>query len=148
VARARYATIVTQPTTTVRADDDVRDFSSPRRRLRFRVDDDVFEAVPDIAAEVALDYADKTEQLTGGEVTMAQQKQIMHDLFRMVLLPESADRFIARLSDRVNPIGQKKINDIASWLFEEYGLRPTSLDSASSTGSGSQDAGTSSTVST
>lgn len=125
------------------ADDEVMDFSSPRRSLKFRVDEDVFEAAPDIAAELALDYADKVEQLSGDDATMAQQKEIIHSLFRMVLFPESADRFIARLSDQRRPIGQQKIAKITQWLFEEYGLRPTGSDSASSTGSENLDAGTS-----
>lgn len=135
-------------TVTVTADDEVMDFSSPRRSLKFKVDDDIFEAVPDIAAELALDYADRTEQLESGEATAQQQKDIIHELLRLVLLPESAERFIARLSDPFHPIGQAKIVRITQWLFEEYGLRPTESDSASSTGSESQDAGTSSTVST
>jgi hypothetical protein len=127
----------------VSIDEDIMDFSSPRRSLRFRVDDDVFDAVPDIAAELALEYADKVEQLGGDDATNAQQREIFHSLFRLVLLPESADRFIARLSDQRNPIGQRKIAAITQWLFEEYGLRPTESDSASSTGSVSQVAGTS-----
>lgn len=140
--------LVTNPTTTVLADGELMDFSSPRRSIKFRVDEDVFEAVADIPAELALEYADKTERLTSGESSFENQKEIIHSLFRMVLLPESADRFIARLSDRRNPIGQAKIGRITQWLFEEYGLRPTESDSASSTGSVSLAAGTSSTVST
>lgn len=119
------------------------DFSSARRSLKFRVDDDVFEAAPDIAAELALDYADKVEQLGGDGASNADQKEIIHSLFRMVLFPDSAERFIARLSDQRQPIGQKKISAITQWLFEEYGLRPTGSDSASSTGSESLAAGTS-----
>lgn len=125
------------------ADDEVMDFSSPRRVLKFRVDEDVFEAAPDIAAELALDYADKVEKLTGDGTSMAQQKEIIHSLFRMVLFPESAERFIERLSDQQRPIGQQKIANITRWLFEEYGLRPTESDSVSSTGSESPAAGTS-----
>jgi len=139
---------VTNPTAVVAADDDIMDFSSPRRALKFRIDEDVFEAAPDIAAELALEYADKVERLSGEDATNEQQKEIIHALFRMVLFPESAERFIARLSDQQRPIGQVKIGRITRWLFEEYGLRPTASDSASSTGSESQDAGTSSTVTT
>lgn len=135
-------------TTTVAADDEVMDFSSPRRSIKFRVDDDVFDAVADIAAELALDYADKVEQLEQQDTSVDQAKKALHELFRLVLLPESADRFIARLSDPHHPIGQQKIVRITRWLFEEYGLRPTESDSASSTGSESQDAGTSSTATT
>jgi hypothetical protein len=135
-------------TTTVLADGELMDFSSPRRSIRFRVDEDVFEAVADIPAELALEYADKAERLAVDDKNFENQREIIHSLFRMILLPESADRFIARLSDRRNPIGQGKITRITQWLFEEYGLRPTESDSASSTGSESLAAGTSSTVST
>lgn len=134
---------MTEPTTTVVVDDDVKDFSSARRAIKFRVDDDVFEAAPDIAAELALDYADKLDELGGGTPTNQQQKVIIHELFRMLLLPESADRFIERLSDQRNPIGNNKIERITRWLFEEYGFRPTQSDSASSTGSENLAAGTS-----
>lgn len=134
---------MSEPTTRIVADDEVMDFSSPRRVLKFRVDEDVFEAAPDIAAELALDYADKVEKLTGDGTSMAQQKEIIHSLFRMVLFPESAERFIERLSDQQRPIGQQKIANITRWLFEEYGLRPTESDSVSSTGSESPAAGTS-----
>jgi hypothetical protein len=124
------------------------DFSSPRKSLKFRIDEDVFEASPDIAAELALIYADEAEKLTGADATNAQQIEIIHKLFRMVLFPESAERFIERLSDQRRPIGQQKIAKITRWLFEEYGLRPTESDSASSTGSENRDAGTSSTGTT
>lgn len=146
--RATYAATVTDTTqlTSVFADDEIMDFSSGRKSLKFRVDDDVFEASPDIAAELALRYADQAEQLTVENATNEQQIELIHALFRMVLLPESADRFLARLSDHARPIGNGKIERITRWLFEEYGLRPTTSDSASSTGSGNRDAGTSSTA--
>jgi hypothetical protein len=134
----------------VRADDAIMDFSSGRRSIPFRVDEDVFEAAPGIAAELALDYGDKVDRLTSGDADTSadDQREIIHALFRMVLFPESAERFIARLSDQRNPIGHHQIIRITQWLFEEYGLRPTESDTASSTGSESQDAGTSSTVTT
>lgn len=137
-------------TTTVAADDDVMDFSSPRKVIKFRVDDDVFEATPAIPADVALEYAGMMDQVVGDDdkVDVQQQKDVLHALFRMVLLPASADRFIARLSDQSAPIGNQQVDRITRWLFEEYGMRPTSPDSASSTGSENRDAGTSSTVST
>jgi hypothetical protein len=146
----RYAERVTttDPTTILVADDEVMDFSSGRKIIRFRIDDDVFEAAGTIAAELALDYADKSEQLEQGSATKQQQKEVLHALLRLILLPRSADRFIARLSDVEAPISNDQVIRVTQWLFEEYGLRPTLSDSASLTGSESQDAGTSSTVST
>lgn len=120
------------------------DFSVGRKSIKFKVDDDIFEAVPDIAAELAMDYAGRLEELTKNEdnVSMDDQKEVVHSTVRLVLFPESADRFIARLSDQHNPIGQARFGKITQWLLEQYGLRPTEQDSASSTGSESQDAGT------
>jgi hypothetical protein len=134
-------------TSTVPIDDEVVDFSSPRKVLKFRVDNDVFEAAPDIAAELALRFADLSEKLTGEDATNDDQIKVIHALFKMVLFPDSADVFIKRLSDPKNPIGNKKISNIVQWLFEEYGLRPTESDSPSSAGSESLDAGTSLMVS-
>lgn len=133
---------------TVGVDDEIRDFSSARRSIKFRIDDDVFDAAPDVAAELVLNYADKAERLEETGASASQQRELVHALFRMVLFPESAERFIERLSDPTRPIGHRKIAEITRWLFEEYGLRPTEPDSASSTGSENLDAGTSSTVST
>lgn len=146
--RGGYAGPVTEPTTTVHADDEVMDFSSRRRSIKFRVDEDIFEAAPDIAAELALMYSEQVERLDDKTATADDQRNAIHALFRMVLFPESAEKFIARLSDQRNPIGHQKITRITQWLFEEYGLRPTESDAASSTGSESQDAGTSLTATT
>lgn len=124
------------------------DFSIGRKSIKFKVDDDIFEAVPDIAAELAMEYADKLEQMTQfdpedeGKLEIGKQKEIVYSTLRLVLFPESADRFIDRLKDQLNPIGQKRFGEITQWLLEKYGLRPTESDSASSPGSESQDSGT------
>lgn len=128
------------------------DFSVSQKPIRFKVDDDIFEAVPDIAAELAMEYADLIEKVTSraddDSIDVEEQKQVVYSTIRLVMFPESAERFIARLSDQQKPISQKKFGEITAWLMEQYGLRPTESDSASSTGSENQDAGTSSTVST
>lgn len=145
---------MTQTTVNVAADDEMMDFSLERASIKFRVDDDVFEAVPDIAAELAMEYAEKIERLQRSDgdddehVDMQAQKEIIYSTLRLVLYEESAERFIARLSDQRRPIGQVRFGNITTWLLEQYGMRPTTSDSASSTGSESQDAGTSSTAST
>lgn len=119
------------------------DFSIGRKSIKFKVDDDIFEAVPDIAAELAMEYASQLELLTNTEEnTLNSQKEVVHSTIRLILFEESADRFIARLRDRKNPIGSQRFGKITEWLLEQYGLRPTEQDSASSTGSESQDSGT------
>lgn len=121
------------------------DFSTGRRSIKFKLDDDIFEAVPDIAVELAMEYADNIDRLTSRDddkIDLDEQKEVVYRTIRLVLFPESAERFIARLSDQLNPIGQTKFTEITGWLLEQYGMRPTESDSASSTGSESQDAGT------
>lgn len=121
------------------------DFSTGRRSIKFKLDDDIFEAVPDIAVELAMEYADNIDRLTSRDddkIDLDEQKEVVYRTIRLVLFPESAERFIARLSDQLKPIGQAKFTEITGWLLEQYGMRPTESDSASSTGSESQGAGT------
>lgn len=133
--------------TSVNATDDMMDFSLPPRNLRFRVDADVFEAVSELATEQALLFADEAE-LLGDEHASAQARlDVIKKLFHLVLLPESAERLVARLSDTTNPIGPDRFMKILTYLMELYGLRPTEPDSDFSTGSDVRETGTSSTES-
>jgi hypothetical protein len=127
-------------------DDHVMDFSSPRKSLRFKVDDDIFEAAPDIAAELALEFADFAERAQESN-DVQDNIAVIRAMFNMVLFPDSAERFIARLRDTKHPIGTARMTNIIKWLYEEYGLRPTESDSASARGPENPDAGTSLTVS-
>lgn len=135
-------------TLSVPLDDEVMDFSSPRKSLKFKVDGDLFEAAPDVAAELAIEFMDLSNKIDETESTPEQQIAVLHAMFNMVLFPESAERFIGRLRDTQNPIGYEKINRIVKWLFESYGLRPTESDAPSSSGSDSPESGRSLTAST
>lgn len=135
-------------TTEVNVTDEMMDFSLRRKTLRFRVDDDVFEAVAEIPVEVALAFADRAHVLENGTATVDQQVEVVRSLLRALLLPESAKRFLERLSDQRDPIGFQRFNQVVTWLFEEYGLRPTPSDSAFSPGSDNPASGTNLTVST
>lgn len=128
--------------------DEIMDFSVPRKTVQFKIDDDVFEAPSEIAAELMLRFADDASALDADELgrgpTTVEQLTIMHNLMRMILLPESAERFIARLSDPARPIGIATFERVTDYLMEAYGLRPTEPDSPSSSGSVNPDTGTSS----
>lgn len=134
-------------TTQVPMTDDIMDFTRRRDTIKFRVDDDVFEAPPDIAAELALRFVDDAGRLDDDAATHAEQVAVIHNMFRMILTPDSAERFIARLSDSTNPIGVDTFQRVTSWLLEQYGLRPTEPGSDSSSGSDNPDTGTNSRVS-
>lgn len=124
------------------------DFSIPRRSIRFRVDDDVFEATPEIPVDVALEFADHAERLERADVSEQEKFVSVRRLLELLLRGDSAERFVARLGDRDNPIGVQQFVKIIQWLFGEYGLRPTESGSESFAGPSSPEFGTSSTAST
>lgn len=121
---------------------DVKDFTTSQAPIKFKIDDDVFEAAPDVAAQLMLEFAAEAEKLDDQELVPADMMHIMTLLMQAVLLPNSFAVFNARLSDSEHPIGIKKFNDVVSWLMEQYGLRPTESDSDSSPGSDNLATGT------
>ena len=125
-------------------DDQIPDFSRPARRVRFRIDTDVFEGPRELPADHALAFIAKAERWQA--VDPEDARAMLPELFAEVLLPESLERFRARLVDQANPISLGQLPRVVAWLFEVYGDRPTVPSSDSSTGSGSPDDGTSSTA--
>lgn len=111
---------------------EMKDFSVRREPIKFTIDDDVFEAVPEVAAEVIFRLADQLDRLTDDDgLTVSDQLALIHGMFRALLLPKSADLFIFRMSNPARPIGVEQFKDVLAWLMERYGLRPTESDSAS-----------------
>jgi hypothetical protein len=133
--------------TDVNVTEDMMDFSLPPRNLKFKVDNDIFEAVPELATEQALRFADDAEVMEDESSTAQQRLDVVKKLFHLVLLPESAERLIARLSDPANPIGPERFQKILMYLMEQYGLRPTEPDEDSLSGSEVRANGTSLTES-
>lgn len=133
---------------TPRANDNIRDFTVEKPRVRFRLDGDVFTGVRDIPAVLAMEFSNHSEQLKRDDAPMEERIEGFKNILRLLLEPESAELFISRLTDSVNPIGVQTMLKVVPWLFEQYAQVPTTPDSDSSTGSGSPESGTSSTVST
>lgn len=119
------------------------DFSLPARRVRFRIDGDVFEGPRDLPAIHALRFIGKARAWQGADTEVAAA--LLPELLSDVLLPESLARFQARLADQDNPIGLPTLPEVVAYLFSEYGMRPTQPSSDSSNGDGPPDDGTSST---
>jgi hypothetical protein len=121
-----------------------RDFSRPRKRLTFTIDDDTFEAAPalpgDVFAEFVTLYNDRVDA-----DTYQEQHDLLKKALALALQPESWERFNARLSDKTRPIDDDQMSDVVLWLLEQYGLRPTEPSSPSSDGPASPESGTSST---
>lgn len=126
---------------------EMRDFSKKRKDITFRVDDDVFQAARGVPAEVLLDFA---TEFAGMETTATvdQQLKAFRSMLEVVLVPESLERFSQRMRDRANPIEIDQVEEIVTWLMEQYGLRPTEVPSSSPGGLSAPGPGTSLTGST
>lgn len=133
--------------TATHEDTELKDFSSRAKPVRFRVDDDVFEAPAVIPAQVMLDFVSNFNTL-GESADQDAQVNAMTAMIDMVLMPESAGRFKQRMGDRDNPIGLDQIQDILPWLMERYGMRPTEPSDTSSDGQADRETGTDSTATT
>jgi hypothetical protein len=131
---------MTQPTPTAPP---VKDFSRPRERLTFRIDDDTFEATPAIPGDMLTEFAKRYADV--GSAPLDQQLAVMKDALSLVLLPESHTRFTKRLSDLANPIELEQTADVIQWLMGHYGRRPTQPSSPSPNGAPNPAPGTSST---
>jgi hypothetical protein len=122
--------------------EEMKDFSRPKRAIKFKVDDDVFEATPELAAALVVEFAEEAELIDKDATRPAELIGVMGNLLNRVLLPSSAERLMARLKDTKNPIGIERLLEIIEWLLEQYGLRPTPPDSDSSAGVLSPEDGT------
>jgi hypothetical protein len=134
--------------TETRVSTGIEDFTVEKPRVQFKLDGDVFTGVRDIPAVRAMEFSGHADKMQRDDVPMDERIAVFMDIIHLLLEPESAERFISRLSDASNPIGIKTMLKIVPWLFEQYSLRPTTPDSDSSAGSGNPESGTSSTVST
>lgn len=113
---------------------EIKDFSKARKRLQFRIDDDVFEATPAIPAEVMIQFAERFTSADPSIMTPKQQVGIFREMLEIVLLPDSMAVMRKRMADPRSPVDMGQLDEIITWLFEEYGLRPTQESSSSSDG--------------
>lgn len=113
-----------------------KSFSAARpeaETIEFDVDGEVFLAAvaADLPGAALLD-------LSALEATRKpmEQLRLIADFLDAALLPESRDRFAARLRDAGNPITLAAATDVAVWLIEEiYTGHPTEPSSAPVAGS-------------
>jgi hypothetical protein len=124
-----------------------RDFSRKRKRLDFTIDSDTFEAASVLPADVFAQFVTLYNDRVNVD-TIAEQLGLLKQALELALLPESWQRFSARLADKAHPIDDDQMSDVMLWLLEEYGMRPTQPSPSSSDGSASPESGTPSTEST
>lgn len=125
----------------------MKDFTRERKKIEFKIDDDIFQAKSPIPAQVLMDFAKEFSSMSE-ESTVDQQLEAFKGVLELVLMPGSLKRFFDRMSDVENPIEIGQVEAIIEWLFEEYGLRPTTPPESSSLGQASQVVGMSSTGNT
>lgn len=127
---------------------EIKDFSKPRKRLQFRIDDDIFEAVAAIPADVMIQFAERFAVADPTQISIKDQVGVFRDMLDVVLLPESMAVMRKRMADPKNPVDMDQLDEVITWLFEEYGLRPTQESDSSSSGGSPPVPGITSTVST
>lgn len=147
--------------------DFIQDFSRPsdqppKPNIKFRIDDDVFEAYPEIGGQVLMPAIslDGLDQLVGKDQAALQalpaeqqalaatavNRQTLAALqfMDLVLLPDSAQRFAERMRSVTEPITLAQAFEVWRWLLGQYGARPTMPSSPS--GNGHDGTGQSSTA--
>jgi hypothetical protein len=104
---------------------EIKDFTKKRKPLQFKVDDDLFDAVPTIPADTMIEFAESMSSADPTKMTPAEMVGALRRVIEMVLMPESLARFKARMKNQANPIDMEQLDEVVTWLFEEYGMRPT-----------------------
>lgn len=113
---------------------EIKDFTKQRKKLVFRIDDDEFEAAAAIPAEVMIQFAERFTSVDPTKMTPKDQVGLFRDMLEIVLLPESMSTMRKRMADPRQPVDIEQLDSIITWLFEEYGMRPTQASSSSSAG--------------
>jgi hypothetical protein len=117
-----------------------KDFTKQREEIVFDIAPDTFRAAPAIPAGVMIDAAAKMDGIE--KATLEEQGAAFSDVLKMCLDEESFERFEARMHDRESPIDLPQVMEVVMWLFEEYGLRPTTPSAPSSDSPSDQGSGT------
>ena len=95
--------------------------------LTFTVDEDEFTVFPPTAGQMMMLAAAQSE---GAEATDSIASIV--NFFDAILDDDSRPRFRRRLMSRTDPMDHVMINQIITWLFEEWSARPTRSASGSS----------------
>lgn len=127
-------------------DVDIRDFTIREKRVRFRIDGDVFEAQALLGIPLMQELVKSTKAI--GKMVEEERYEGIFAIFDQLLYPDSAQRF----RERATSVGDEAIDvrrqliPVLYYLLEKYGLRPTQQSSDSSTGSPSGTDGTTTTA--
>src|SRR6478752_969803 len=103
-------------------DTEERDFTR-RVNVRFRLDHtsgepDYFDGVPGLPALSLMEFASIMDTIEQSK--NPNDPELFVNMIKLTLADESADRFIARMHDKTDPIGIDQIMEIMPWLMEKY----------------------------
>lgn len=118
-----------------------KDFTKPKKRVEFRIDEDLFEAPRVLPIPVMQELASTADRLKGN-LSNAEQLQMVISIFDTILPDAAAARLRERISSKEEPVDLEQIMDIMLWLLEVYGLRPTQPSADSSVGQPAVTSGT------
>lgn len=134
------------------------DFSNTPTPIFFTIDGERYDCKPRLGpAQIQQMAGVARSGLSdiGDNPTVEQLNTVLDklgNLFRAVMYPESAEKFIKKLRANYETPSDVPLDlygqviPIIHWLLEQYGMRPTQPSSASSTGSVTATTGTSSTA--
>lgn len=127
------------------ADDDIPDFTRKRKPVRFRLNGRVFTAVPAVPAQIMIDFAGKFSGMDPATTSPEQQLAAFGSVLELVLPAEELTAFNTMMRDMIEPVDMEQVDEIISYLFERYGMRPTPQPGDSSPGLPAPEYGTAST---
>lgn len=121
-------------------------FEIPTENLKFKINDDIFYAVPRVGGAFIREIIEDATNLSGiGGKNVDQLPQESVDKIQsytgkvmafldLVMLPESQQRFAERLRSIDEPIELTQVHQVYNWLISEYSKRPTQPLLSSSNG--------------
>lgn len=128
--------------TTTDVEGEIVDFSFSLTPKRFRVNDDVFLAAPELPLNI-LSIVGRFKNITADTPDVDER---LLEFFDAVLLDASAQRMRERARSKDTPMPFQVMMPIIQNLMERYGLRPTVPSSPSPSTSESVDGSTTSTA--
>lgn len=125
---------------------EIKDFTIKKKRVKFKIDDDIFEASRVLGLPMMQDLVKVTKGL--GNVSETQDYSAISKIFEELLVEGSAKRFNERLMKKGDEgiDVREQLLPILHYILEKFGVRPTQPSSDSSAGSPSETDGTPSTA--
>jgi hypothetical protein len=107
---------------------EIKNLATPGKPHSFKIGEERYDCAHKLPAGVVRDL----NRMRRLDPESEEQTEMFFSLLDMILLPESAERFAARMRDPVNPIDMEDVSNTMIWIVEEYGDRPTTPPNGSS----------------